>query len=191
MSEREHCGIPSLGRLRSMTEADLGMVLNWRNHPSIRTYMYTQQEITLEEHRAWWERVRLSEKQIFFIYERNDVPLGYVTFSDIAAGPATAAWGFYTAPEAPKGTGSLMTFQAMDKAFGPLGLRKLNAEAIGSNAASIALHKTFGFELEGVFRDHVLVSDRLEDVYRLALFSDRWTALRPTKLLSLSKRVSR
>lgn len=45
------------GVLRPMTEADLAQVLAWRNHPDIRANMYTQHEITMAEHRAWWDRM--------------------------------------------------------------------------------------------------------------------------------------
>ena len=182
--------LPDLGALCPMTDGDLAQVLAWRNHPDIRAHMYTQHEITLDEHRAWWERVKASPKFAFFLYERAGARLGYVAFSEIARGPDTATWGFYTAPDAPKGTGSLMSLAAMDMAFGPLALRKLNAEAIGHNTASLRLHESFGFQREGLFRDHVLIGDPLVDVIRLALFARDWAALRPVKLQSLTERFS-
>lgn len=177
------------GLLRPMTDADLGRVLAWRNNVSIRANMYTQREITLDEHHAWWERVKDAPKFAFFLYERVGLPLGYVSFSNIEPRPATAMWGFYAAPEAPKGTGSLMTFCAMETAFGPLNLRKLNAEAVSCNAASIGLHESFGFQHEGLFRAQVLIGDALDDVIRLALFAEDWAALRPAKLQNLNERL--
>ena len=185
-----HSLAPNLGALRPMTEADLEQLLAWRNHPSIRAHMYTQHEITMDEHRAWWGRVKDAPKCAFFIYENAGQSSGYVAFSEIAPGPATATWGFYTAPDAPKGTGSLMSLAAMDIAFGLLELRKLNAEVLGRNAASLRLHESFGFQREGLFRDHVLIDDVLNDVHRLALFARDWAALRPAKLKSLIERLS-
>ncbi|WP_230714510.1 GNAT family N-acetyltransferase [Marinobacter shengliensis] len=40
--------------LRPMTESDLEQVLQWRNHPEVRRYMYTTHEIRLEEHSKWF-----------------------------------------------------------------------------------------------------------------------------------------
>lgn len=187
------------GRLRPMVEDDLAVVLAWRNHPSIRSKMYSQHEITKAEHQAWWDRVQLSDKTRVFIFERRCLPLAYVAFSDVARGANTATWGFYTAPGSPAGTGSLMALAAMDMAFAPakgegadpLGLRKLNSEAIGSNTASIALHESFGFQREGVFHAHVLIGNVLEDVVRFALFADNWRAWRPAKVETLTERLSR
>ncbi|WP_037293562.1 UDP-4-amino-4,6-dideoxy-N-acetyl-beta-L-altrosamine N-acetyltransferase [Roseobacter sp. CCS2] len=179
----------SPGKLRRMTETDLPAVLSWRNHPAIRRHMYTQDEITLKEHRTWWEATKTSPKSRLYIYERDETPLGYVAFSQIAPLSATAHWGFYTAPQAPRGTGSMMTFLAMDEAFGPMALRKVNAEVIKGNAASIGLHESFGFEKEGLFLAHVMIGETLEDVHRLALFADNWQAIRAAKLEKLQERL--
>lgn len=181
---------PDFGMLRPMTDADLERVFFWRNHPSIRAHMFTQHEITLDEHRAWWDSVKSSSKFASFIFERASTPLGYVAFSEIVTTASTATWGFYTAPDAPKGTGSLMSLAAMDMGFGPLGLRRLNAEVLVRNTVSQQLHKSFGFVPKGLFREHVLIGEALEDVHRLALCSHDWAALRPAKVQSLTERLS-
>ena len=80
----------SLGKLRLMTETDLPLVLSWRNHPSIRRHMYTQNVITQEEHLAWWEAAKTSSKSQLYIYERGETPSGYVAFTQIAPQSATA-----------------------------------------------------------------------------------------------------
>lgn len=180
---------PDCGKLRRMVDGDLDAVLAWRNHKSIRAHMYTQHKITNDEHRGWWDRVKASPTFASFLYEREGVPLGYVAFSEIAPAAATAFWGFYTAPYAPKGTGSLMSFAAMDMAFGPICLRKLSAEVLGRNTPSQRLHESFGFVREGLFRNHVLIGDALDDVHRFALFADDWAALRPKKLQFLTERL--
>jgi len=173
-----------------MTESDLEQVLYWRNHPSIRSHMYTQNEISLDEHRVWWDWAKGARRSRYLIYELDGQSMGYVAFSEIVPEAGTANWGFYTAPDVAKGTGSLMALAAMDMAFGPLGLRKLSAEAIGRNAASIGLHESFGFQREGLFRAHVVIGGALVDVVRLALFADAWARLRPAKLQTLIERLS-
>lgn len=46
---------PMPSHIRPMVYADLERVLAWRNHPDVRRYMYTQHEITLDEHQRWYE----------------------------------------------------------------------------------------------------------------------------------------
>ena len=43
-------------QIRSMAEEDLTMVLAWSNHPEVRRFMFTQHEISLEEHTQWFMR---------------------------------------------------------------------------------------------------------------------------------------
>mgnify|MGYP000639041833 CR=1 FL=1 len=177
------------GNLRVMAERDLEQVLAWRNHASIRLHMYTQHEITFDEHLSWWNRVSESPNYALFIFERMQRPMGYVAFSEITQKNTTATWGFYTAPDAPKGTGSLMTFAAMEMAFGPLRLPKLDAEILDENTASLQLHKSFGFLSQGLIRNSRLVGDELVSVHRFTLDSDRWKQLRSLKMQLLKKRI--
>ena len=153
--------------------------------------MFTQREITRTEHHAWWEQVRNSPEFAFFIYKRKGASLGYVAFSDIDPSAATATWGFYAAPSAPRGTGSTMGFVTMDMAFGSLGLKKLNADVLPRNAASIRLHESLGFASNGLFRDYVRVEGRLEDAFRFSLLSEGWFLQRQVKIQSLIKRLSK
>lgn len=157
--------------LRPMTSNDLRMVLDWRNQESIRKNMYTTHEITWEEHCAWWERVSISEKFKYFIFE-EDGPQGVVSFSDIDQKNMTAIWAFYTGPKAPKGIGSRMEAAALECAFETLGLFKLVGEVLSHNMRVVALHRRFGFRIEGIYRKQFVAPDgsRL-DVYRVAMFA--------------------
>lgn len=181
----------NLGMLRPMNSADLDRVLKWRNHPSIRTNMYTQHEITPVEHQAWWERVKDSPNFRPYIYERDGIPLGYVAFSEISSKNKTATWAFYSSPDARRGTGSLMEFLALDEAFGAIGLRKLSCEVLGRNARVVKMHERFGFQREGLFREHVLIDGAFDDVHRLALFANEWTAMRAKTLKLIEERFAR
>lgn len=174
------------GALRPMTQADLAQVLAWRNHPDIRANMYTQHEISMDEHRAWWERMHAAPSFRALIYENEGQPTGYVAFSDINGETGTASWAFYARPDAPRGNGSFMEFLALDHAFGVLGLRKLNCEVIGTNARVVRMHEKFGFQREGLFKAHVMIGNALDDVHRLALFADDWQAARTEKLATLT-----
>ena len=60
-----------------------------------------------------------------------------------------AEWGFYLAPDAPKGMGKRLGETALDYAFMTLQFDKLNAEVIDYNHRSIAYHRRLGFIEEG------------------------------------------
>ena len=140
------------GALRPMEEADLERVLAWRNHPDVRRWMYTTHEIGMEEHRSWFAASAEVPGRHLLVYELDGEPCGFVNVSvDGTAGAAgaSATWGFYLAPDAPRGSGRGLGQAAIDHAFGTMALEELRGEALASNANSIAFHRRLGFEAAG------------------------------------------
>ena len=103
-----------------------------------------------------------------------------VYFTDLDPAQQTALWGFYTRPGAQAGTGTRILYEALDLAFGELGLAKLNGEALATNTASLHLHEKCGFTREGTFRAQHFDGDQRIDVIRLGLLADEWAAHRDT-----------
>ena len=173
-----------------MNEADLKSVLSWRNRKAVREVMYTQHLITEDEHEAWWARVSVDDSTQPFIFHRNGHDLGFVSFTSLDQINGTAFWAFYSSPNAPRGTGSLMEYVALEQFFLDSRMRKLSCEVLSKNESVIRLHEGFGFVLEGTFVKHVHSSGVLEDVVRLAIFEEKWSSKREEKLVKLSKRIS-
>ena len=165
--------------LREILDAELELMLSWRNHPAVRNNMYSQQEISREEHLAWWMRTKPDPSRKYFMYESKGQPLGIVGLVDIDQHHRHSSWAFYASPDAPRGTGSRMEYLALEFAFGVLELNKLYCEVLSFNAAVINLHKKFGFEQEGVFKEQFCRPDgAYADIVRLAIFSHGWQSLR-------------
>jgi UDP-4-amino-4,6-dideoxy-N-acetyl-beta-L-altrosamine N-acetyltransferase len=122
------------------------------------------------------------------MYEQTGIPCGIVAFNGIDKVNQGSAWAFYAAPGAVTGTGSRMEFLALDHAFGVLGLHKLSCEVLAFNEAVIRLHKKFGFQVEGIFREHHKVDDAFTDIYRLAILKHEWSEARAGVLLKLMSR---
>lgn len=183
-----HIDTSELGRLRSIRDDELLLMLSWRNAVSVRSNMYTQHEISPAEHMAWWERVKKSVDHRYFIYETNDGPLGVACFTSIDLLNRSASWAFYAKPGAPKGTGSRIEWLILEHAFGVLQLHKLSCEVLAFNTPVIRMHEKFGFKVEGVLREQCKVGDDFVDVYRLGMLAGEWFQLRISaaeKLFSL------
>ena len=65
-------------KLRPMTELDLELVLSWRNHPDIRRYMYTNHQISMHEHHAWFSDAVARPENSLLIYECYGEATGFV-----------------------------------------------------------------------------------------------------------------
>jgi len=161
--------------LREVEERDLERLLSWRNSERIRANMYSDHLITPEEHRTWFERLRLERHAFSFVYEANGRPLGVVNLNRFDWGNRRCHWGFYLGEtDAPRGSGTRMGLLALARVFEELGLHKVIGEAFSFNAASIAYHEKLGFSREGLFVEHVLKNGSFLDIVSFALLSHQW-----------------
>lgn len=165
---------PETTSLIPMTDAHLAQVLTWRNAPRVRQNMYSQHQITAQEHRDWWAANKDRADRRYFIHVADTGPAGFVSITDIDPEHGTASWAFFSADTAPKGTGRQMETAALTYAFDTLGLRKLCCEVLDFNSRVVAFHQSFGFQIEGTLRAHKLIDGRYCDVIKLAIFGADW-----------------
>jgi UDP-4-amino-4,6-dideoxy-N-acetyl-beta-L-altrosamine N-acetyltransferase len=156
-----------------MTEEDLPMVLAWRNHPKNRCFMFTQKEISLEEHTQWFIRVAQDNTRHLLIVQEGGVSIGCVQFSNVEPG-GVADWGFYTSPGSAKGTGRKLGVSALDHAFSQLKLHKVCGQVIARNQASIRFHERLGFRREAELRDQKRIDDQYQTIICYGLLAYEW-----------------
>ncbi len=158
--------------IRTMRKQDLTQVLAWRNHPNVRKFMYTQDEIRLPEHEEWFHECQRDPRKLLLIFEVKKIPLGFVNLN---LGSGTVAdWGFYTAPEAIKGTGRRLAETALNYAFDKIALHKICGEVLAFNEHSIKFHKKLGFKHEGTLREHHFDGSAYHDVLCFGLLHHEW-----------------
>lgn len=160
-------------RMRSMQNTDLLQVLAWRNHPNVRRFMFSQYEIKPDEHFLWFELNRQNPKKHLLVFEANHNPQGVVCFSEVG-GRGVVEWGFYLAPDAPKGSGRQLGRTALSHAFSQCNFHKVYGRTLVYNQRSIGLHQSLGFQLEGVLRDQHFDGERYHDVHCFGLLSKEW-----------------
>lgn len=160
-------------RIRPMEHADLIRVFEWRNHPEIRRYMYSQHEIQMSEHERWFENSRHNPMRHLLIFEVANIPQGFVNFG-VGNHGKIADWGFYIAPTAPRGTGQSLGKCALDYAFTNLCLHKVCGEALAFNEKSIGFHSKLGFKQEGILREQHFDGEKYIDVVRFGLLQNEW-----------------
>jgi UDP-4-amino-4,6-dideoxy-N-acetyl-beta-L-altrosamine N-acetyltransferase len=169
------------GTLREIKEADLSMVLEWRNAEDVRNNMYTNHVISIDEHRLWWNSQRNNPKTRLLIFELDGSAVGVVTFTNYTGPEGTASWGFYSGDRTRRGVGVAMEIAALNYAFDNLRLRKLECEVLDFNSSVIRFHLKHGFCIEGVFREGYIRNSKPYDIFRLAMLSRDWfETIKPT-----------
>ena len=165
--------------LKVLRQCDLETIFSWRNAPNVRRAMYSQREITWNEHMMWFEGLKVDDSRQCFLYlNRDNEQSGVVYFKDLNFVHDTAFWGFYANPHARPGTGMRMSLEALDHAFLKLRIKKLIADVLASNSRSVEMHKRVGFVEEGCFREQYSVGKQRIDVIRLGILSNEWWLMR-------------
>jgi RimJ/RimL family protein N-acetyltransferase len=59
-----------------------------------------------------------------------------------------------------------------------LGLNKLCCEVLEFNDTVVQIHKKFGSELEGVFKQHIYKDGKFLNVVRMAILKEKWNTIR-------------
>lgn len=156
-----------------MTAGDLEYVLELRNHSEIRRYMLTQHEISIEEHLSWFKRSSQNPGIELLLFELDKRCCGFVQFKK-ANCQGVVDWGFYVAPDAPKGTGRKLGFAALHHAFEEGTLHKICGQALHWNQPSIKFHKILGFAQEGILRDQHFDGATYHDLICFGLLRREW-----------------
>ena len=155
-----------------MNDKDLDTVLKWRNHPDIRSKMFSQKKINIKEHDMWFKSSSLDSNITLLIFEVNSQPMGFINFK--LRNKNQIDWGFYLAPDSLKGMGTVMGKLAINFAFSKLKAVKINAQAISSNIASIKFHKKIGFEEKSILKKSFYNRNNYEDIICFELTQKNW-----------------
>jgi [ribosomal protein S5]-alanine N-acetyltransferase len=134
-------------------------------------------------------RLYLKERQgprqvKYFVCDEVGQICGVINLSEIVRGSFQSAYmGYYAlSPHAGKGFMSAGIDLVIERAFGELGLHRLEANIQPKNKRSIALVKRLGFRLEGLSPRYLKIAGRWRDHERWAItVEDRKLAHRKTK----------
>ncbi|MDB9453402.1 UDP-4-amino-4,6-dideoxy-N-acetyl-beta-L-altrosamine N-acetyltransferase [Dolichospermum circinale] len=162
-------------QLRPLQKSDLEMVLSWRNSERVRANLYTDHIISLEEHQAWFKKIKDEPTVDYLICEFQNHPIGLVNFTNIDKNNNKCYWGFYLGETAtPLGSGGALSFISMEYIFEIVDFRKVCSEVLSFNNKSLKLHKRLSFQEEGCFKKHIYKNLEYQDVICLALFQEDW-----------------
>ncbi|OPX90130.1 MAG: putative ribosomal N-acetyltransferase YdaF [Pelotomaculum sp. PtaB.Bin013] len=161
-------------KLRQIEKSDLEKILNWRNSDRIRANMFSDHIITMEEHLAWYQRIKQAQNVRCNIFEYNKEPIGLVNFTEIDRKNSICFWGFYLGESKMLGTGLIMGYLGLNYAFNIVDIRKVYGQVFAFNLHSVNFFKKLGFMEEGRFRKHVIKNGVPEDVIFFGLFKEEW-----------------
>jgi len=137
----------SLTNFTHLNKDDILKVLSWRNYPDIKKWMYTNQDISLDEHYNFIKELNNSNDKQYFLVNKDGQQIGVVYFTQINRNKKECKFGLYANPlEKIAGTGKILGEACIQYAFNILNLKTLKLEVFSDNIRAINLYKNFKFK---------------------------------------------
>ncbi|WP_162550379.1 UDP-4-amino-4,6-dideoxy-N-acetyl-beta-L-altrosamine N-acetyltransferase [Helicobacter apodemus] len=128
----------------TLKECEQKEILKYRNNESVKSQLYNQHIISLQEHLAFLESLRCNPKKQYFLVRFNFQIIGSFNFN--LRGDEEVEFGFFANPNLNiGGIGRVLEQISLFYVLNILGVKKLCLEVFCSNKAVINLHKKFGF----------------------------------------------
>jgi hypothetical protein len=161
-------------------EEHLEMIREWRNSPEVSKYMYSDNFISAEDQKRWFERIKRDKNSKYWVINFENQDIGLVYLNNINKHLNSCEWGFYLGPADVKGKGigqKLMSY-ICKYVFEELKLNKLMAQVFKFNERSLYLHEKLGFRREAYYREHCFKNEKYEDVIGLAILKKEYEQLK-------------
>ena len=137
--------------LRPITHEDTDIMVKWRNEPEVFKYFIYRRPFTREGHEEWLRtRVETGEVVQFIACDNADGrPIGCTYLRDITESLDSAEYGVLIgdADNRGHGLGKELLSLTMKYGFEDLGLKKITARVISSNAPSVYCFLHSGFNI--------------------------------------------
>lgn len=134
--------------IRPIRYEDTSAIVRWRNEPSVRSNLLSQDEITSDGHIAWLNSAVKTGKCDQFIIEVIDsgVPVGSTFLKAIDREKREAEFGIFIGKEGRgKGYASEVTALALEHGFGCLDLDSIYLTVFSDNEPGIKAYERVGF----------------------------------------------
>ncbi|RXJ77274.1 UDP-4-amino-4,6-dideoxy-N-acetyl-beta-L-altrosamine N-acetyltransferase [Arcobacter sp. F155] len=118
------------------------LILQWRNNPLIKKWMYTEKDISLEDHLSFIDNLLLSEDKLYFLVKENMEYIGVIDFVNIS--PDSLNMGIYANPFL-KNKGIILLEEIIKYSFDILKVKKIKAEVFKENDKACNLYKKYNF----------------------------------------------
>jgi len=151
-------------------------ILKIRNEESVRKWMFSDHEISENEHLIWINNLRNDKKNIVYaVITENIEPIGVISINDIDLKHKKTNWGLYIGEKYQGlGIGVFLEIMLIDYCFDKLGLEKIYCEVIEGNTSVLKLHKKLLFQEEGFLRLHIIKNGVRKGVHILGLLKGEW-----------------
>ena len=144
----------------NLNSSDRNYVLSMRNDDKVKKWMYTQHDISLQEHDAFLSSLIGDKKRLYLLVKFESEIIGSINFSEVSLNNSVSL-GIFTNPFVRiKGAGRILESTATEYAYSIWGVEKIKLEVFSDNLRAISFYEKCGFKIvaAGPFNDEKILS---------------------------------
>ena len=170
-------------RIRPIQLGDTEKIVKWRNNPKVKKQLYTQSDLTLEQHNNYFQsKILTGEVKQFIIVvddDNKELEVGTTFLKSIDNYSHKAEFGIFIGEDTSrvKGYGSQATKLTLDYGFKELGLNRVYLTVLADNSIAINAYKKVGFQLEGILKQDYKRNNTFVDVAIMGIVREDWERL--------------
>ena len=163
-------------KLIRVTESDLERLMVWRMRPDITEHMLTNPTLTIEGQRKWFQKLCEDESQIRWIIFYDDVPIGSIYLVDIDYDNKRCESGWFVAEKKYRSLRLAVNlqFSLWEYIFETLKFNKNYGYVMDTNKDLIKMLNYFGYETEGILKQHAYKAGIYHDIFITGMTKNRW-----------------
>jgi UDP-4-amino-4,6-dideoxy-N-acetyl-beta-L-altrosamine N-acetyltransferase len=124
---------------------DRDFILKMRNHPNVKKWMYTQDNISEASHTDFIKGLERDVKRYYFLVKHKAKIVGTINFTSVGV-QNSVEFGIYVNPfEIIKNSGRILEESASFYAFDKLRVSKITLEVLENNDRAVNFYKNNGY----------------------------------------------
>lgn len=169
-------------KIRPTRLDDTQHIVKWRNDENVKKWLYSQSDLTEEQHISWFHNQVETGRCSQFIIEENwpcGRALGTVFIKNIDQNNQKGEFGIFIGEDWGRGKGyaSLASALILDHAFRELKLNRVYLTVFCDNLPAIKAYEKVGFVREGLLRQDILRCDKYVDIVYMGITADMWESV--------------
>lgn len=149
--------------------------LNWLNDPEVYKYLETRGNQTMGDLKEFVSNIINSNTLMWAILvKETGKHIGNIKLDPYNKKHRYAEFGILMGNKEQwgKGYAKEATNAIINTFFSPpFSLRKINLGLVSENVSALNLYKNLGFEVEGIYKKHVIYDRHVFDIIRMAIFN--------------------
>jgi len=170
-------------KLRKISLFDTENIIRWRNNPSVKKNLYSQEDLTVEQHLAHMNRNVFNGKSIQYIIFVEELSksydIGTVFIKNINYDKKEGEFGIFIGEDSARGKGFsfFATNEMLRIAFEEFSLNKVFLSVMSNNTVAIKTYRKVGFVEYDIKKEELVRFDQNCDTIKMVITKEAWIHL--------------